>query len=641
MPQAEDWVDTVLEKLDSGQTTITAEDMRCKDTNQWRECWEQVALSLLAYKPARMIEFLLATNAQQDLETHVFEDSLLQLARYFKHHRDASRLQQLVEAFCHMVEQRPDRLLTFLNDFVHVLLNCSSEKQQRRLFMVLKTHQVKLHPYSWLHFSSRFAKTSQFEAAIEALLLAHHAGARLDSYSFRSCCTTILRKSSEQPDSLRLCLRLVSTLVDMGVTFNLPICNVIMLNTIEAGDLKTAFSVYHSLMERGLKPDEVTFLVLLKGCRLNINDAQLLDEIIRDAIAHINVRESPKVATAILQNLALHHSKHNPTTALNTLTEAYAQFFDLEPLKILGLPLNPSLQSRITTETPPMPPSRHALTFMLGATITHYLLTAPTPAANTRQILDIYTRWRTHVENSHTNSFADPLLASLATTDHVPNLFLAAFAKNKKTLLLAARVVRDLQRPLPPTAITTQTKPTVHTWSIFLHGFTLHGQMQLAEEVLTYMRKLGIEPNTVTWNSLVKGYANLQDGENVAEVLREMERAGLVWDVWTHKGLRNLREREGLEERMRRLRVAEQLDFSGDLKEGLGERFGEQDVDVDAGLRMDGTEMLIAEDDELRGGGGDAVQRPGKASGVEEGFGDSPGEIAEQQAEAYRPFRGA
>jgi pentatricopeptide repeat protein len=248
------------------------------------------------------------------------------------------------------------------------------------------------------------------------------------------------------------------------------------------------------------------------------------------------------------------------------------------------------------------------MTFMIGATIQHYLTSASTPTSNTKRIIDLYTRWRQHVENADGNG--DPHLASLASTDHAANTFLSAFTRHQKTLLFAARVVRDMQRPLPPTALPgiTQIKPTVQTWSIFLLGFTRHKQMELAEQVLTYMRKQGIEPNQVTWNTLTAGYAGVQDVEGTVETLRRAERAGMVWDLWTHRGLRYLRERERLEVELRRRRVSETLDFSSELKEGLGERIGEQ-----------------------------------QSGEVVEGFGDSAGEIAEQGVEngdgaAYRPF---
>ena len=614
-PRAFERVEAVLDKLDSGHTVITAEDLDCEGIrNIWRYRWGQVALWLLSYEPKRMTQFLLATNSQPGLQSYHFEDSLLQLARCFKYSREKTRMQEVAEAFCTMVEEQPERQLVFMNEFVTLLMRSCSDEQMRRLYDTVSTHKAKLHAYTWLHFTTYFARNNQFETALDCLLKAHKNGADMDGYAFRSNCTTILRRSSEQPDGLRVCLRAVSTLVDIGVKFNLPICNVIMLNAVEAGDLKTAFSVYHSLMERGLKPDEATFLVLLKGCRMNIDDAQLLDEIIRDAISNINVRQNEKVATEILYCLALHHSKHHPANALNTIAEAYAQLFDLTPLQKLDLPISPTLLSKPPSKTP-MQPTRHALTFLISATINHHLTTATTPTSNTPKILALYTRWRSHVETA-----TDPLLASLATTDHLANTFLSAFTRHERTLLFAARVVRDMQRPLPPTSPPgiVQIRPTVQTWSIFLLGFTRHRQMKLAEQVLTYMRKQGVEPNQVTWNTLSAGYAGCQDVEGVGGSLRRAEREGMVWNHWTRRGLRFLRGREGLEAEMARRRVAESLDFSGELKEGLGGRLAEAPRE----------EALAIEERRVE----------------QEGFGDSAGEIAEQGVEdghggAYRPFR--
>lgn len=644
-PQAFEWAEVVLDKLESGQTVITAEEMRSEGVNNWRYFWEQVTLWLLRYDSRSAVQFLLATNSQKRVESYHFEDALLQLARFYKHRYRTAHIPHLAEAFCTMVEERPERELVFLNEFITLLVRHSPYEQRRRIFDTINNHKVKIHPYTWLHMTTLFAHSNHFETALDCLLKAHEHGARLDDYAFRSNCTTILRRSSEQPDGLRVCLRVVSTLVDIGVKFNLAICNVIMLNAVEAGDLKTAFSVYHSLMERGLKPDEATFLVLLKGCRMNIDDAQLLDEIIRDAIGNINVRQNEKVATEILYCLALHHSKHNPANALNTIAEAYAQLFDLTPLQTLGLPISPTLQAKSPAEKP-MPPTRHAITFLINATINHYLTTAPTPTSNTKPLVDLYTRWRTHVENTTLNP--SPALAALASTDHVSNTFLTAFTRHQRTLLFAARVVRDMQRPLPPTSLPgiTQAKPTVQTWSIFLLGFTRHKQMKLAEQVLTYMRKEGIQPNQVTWNSLTAGYAGAQDLEGTVEVLRRAEAEGMVWDFWTRRGLRFLREREGLEVLLKRRRVSEVLDFSSELKVGLAERLGgdvllSEEVDglsTEEGGALSSEEASALSSEEVNA----LPVEEAKVMEVQ-GFGDSAAEIAEQGMEgegngAYRPF---
>ena len=485
------------------------------------------------------------------------------------------------------------------------------------MFAAVNAHNVQVpSSFTWLHFSSYFAKRGHFIKALDSLLEAHKHGIGLNSLAFRMTCSTVLRKSSEETDGLRVCLRVVSTLVDIGVKLDGPICDIIMLNAVDAGDLKTAFSVYHSLMERGLQPRESTFIILLQGCKLNIDDVDLLNEIIRDAIGNINVRKNVIVATQIMHCLALHHSMHNPQTVLNTLTEAYAQLFGLQPLQKLRLPM-PNVSQHHPASEELMAPSRHAMTFMIGASIQQTLSHNASP----KEVLPLYERWRELVEAG------DPLHADLATTDHLANVFLMAFIRTPKGLLHAARVVRDMQRPLPPSAGVQQCKPTVQTWSIFLHGFTRHRQMKLGEQVLNYMRSKGIEPNSVTWNTLMTGYARAQDVDGTLGTLRLMEASGMVWDVWTHGGMKALKDRRRLEEEYEKRRLTQSLDFTDDLKQGLGKRL--------SGAPEEGESPPVP----AEAAGPAAYQKSDDRTGesnLVDGFGDSPGDIAEQGA--YRPF---
>ena len=559
------WVEDVLDPLDKHDHVALQEDaaFQCEKGHDW--VWMQVALWMLAYEPQQMIRFLLATHVEPYVPATYIEDSLLHLSRHFAHSDDLNRarnMQQLADTFCVLAERRSKETLSFFNPFIRTLIPHCLDEQVHRLYQKVRVHKVHLHPFTFMHFATYFAKNDYFQQALDALLEARNVGANVNGYGFRSNCSTLLRRSIAQPGGLRVCLRVVSNLVDIGVKLDNPICDIIMLNAVEAGDLKTAFAVYRSLMERGLRPTESTFAVLLKGCKMNIDDVDMLNETIHSAIGNVNVRKSELVATEILHCLALHHSKHNPTTALNTLTEAYAQLFDLGPLLRLGLPIPQVSQKRLTAETL-MPPTRHAITFLIGASIQHALSRVPHPL----EILPLYERWRELVETG------EPLIADLATTDHVSNIFLAAFIRTPSGLIHAARVVRDMQLPLPKIASITQSPPTVQTWSIFLHGFTRHGRTALAEQVLTYMRGKGIEPNQVTWNTLVSGYARAQDVEGTVEALRRLEGEGGAWDAWTFRGMGRLRARERLGVELRRERFERGMDFGGELRGGIGGRF--------------------------------------------------------------------
>lgn len=180
----------------------------------------------------------------------------------------------------------------------------------------------------------------------------------------------------------------------------------------------------------------------------------------------------------------------------------------------------------------------------------------------------IYQRYRTHVYNR-----VEPF-ASLAHSSHCYNAFLGTFTKNKRTLVNAAEVIKDMQNGAadsPPSA----APPDVQSWSIFLEGFTRHGQLKLAEQVLTYMRSKNLEPNSVTWNTLLAGYASEQDFDGLLDVIERLDASGHAWDEWTHDGLRRFRNSEmlrgALEQRGKGARTLP-LDFTEDLKMGLETR---------------------------------------------------------------------
>ncbi len=603
------WAEEFLEQIDDGQTNVqyTADTLEEMTDESHHYAWAQIGLWLLAYDRHGMMKFLLATHTEPYVPVVYIETSLRQLGAHIYHSEGLDReaeAKALADAFCTLVNRGDNQRLTFENPFLRLLLSYCSVKQNLQVYQAVTTHNVRTLALSWCHYVSYFAKNDYYQQSLDALVKAHEIGGfLLNGWIFRSVCSTLLRRSITQPDGLRESLRVVSTIVDMGVVLDNPICDIIMLNAIEAGDLKTAFDVYHSLMQRGLRPTERTFTVLLKGCKTNIDNVEMLNEVIRDAISNINVRASTLVTSNIMHCLALHHSKHHPETALQTLTEAYVQFFDLAPLQRLGLPMPTIPPTRMTTEDP-MPPTPHVLGYMIGASINHTLQHDQNP----KQIIPLYTRWRELTESG------DPAFAVTATTDHIANIFLSAFIRRPSGLLSAAQLVKAMQRPLPESAGVQQIQPTVQTWNIFLHGFSRHGQTKLAEKVLNYMRSKGVPEDTVTWNTLLMGYAKVQNLDGAVDVIKRGGESGAVWDQWTDSGVARLRDRKKQDVLRRRLEDGREIDFSAELKEGLGERLG----------------------------GGESVEQGRGHRSVErdDGYGDSPADLAHRggSVAAYKPF---
>ncbi|KAF2161609.1 hypothetical protein M409DRAFT_58998 [Zasmidium cellare ATCC 36951] len=562
--------------------------------------WSQIALWLMYNEPEYMIKFLQETHTWPYPPVSCIDDSLRYLAMHFSHQKDAEQLQALSELFPLLADREKGGRLHIDGSFFRLLMPHCSHEQINEMYRAVKVHHVKVDWNTYLHFSTHFARSGHFEQALDALLEAKNADAALDSYAFRSNCATLLRNSIRQPAGLRVCMRIVDNLVKIGVTLNNQLCNIVMLNAVEAGDLKTAFSIYSSLVEHGLEADSYTYAILLKGCKSSIDDADTLNATIRDAIQHVNVTGQPVVATEILHCLAIHHKKHNPERAYEILVEAFGQLFDTNPLQQLGL-----LPSRApgpeSASQGTMPPSQQSMAIMMAMFLDHDFSRSRSAA----HPYEVHRQFRALVDLN-----AEPF-TSMIETDHISNCFLMTFIKTKKGLLYAAEVIKDMQRE-PPDSKAKQCKPTQQSWSIFLHGFSRHGLMKLAEQVLNYMRNKGIEPNEVTWNTLATGYASAQDMEGLLDVLRRMELDSVTWDEWTMNGLRKFQDQDRLRQEFERRRKVPQLDFTSDIKDSLGER--------------------------LNTFGDDARRIEQRREDAAQGAADSPSDLAESGAQSYTPF---
>lgn len=564
-PRAAELVEIVSQRMADNED-MGLQGLANKYNMEKSSVWAHIALWMLHYDKDCLVEFLLATGKSYSPGPWV-ADCLQVLAAHYRQSGSLEAVQYVekLNRIFHMLSENPSgKGITFDGRYVRLVLPYSTTAQMIELHKAIKVGQFKVHANTMMHLTAYFAKHDHFHQALDVLLDAHRSGASVVSYPFRSNCSTLLRKAMNLPGGLRICLRIVDNLVKIGVTLNTRLCNIIILNAVEAGDVKTAHDIYRSLIENNVKADKYTHALLLKACKLVIDDADTLNHTITSAIEAVNVSRNKIVAVEILHCLALHHTRNSGDSSWSTICQAYAQIFDLDPLVKLGLPIPPSVQSTPRAKTPMTNVPPQAVGIMLR---TYLYLIASGHGASTRA-QTIYQRYVTLVDSG-----VKPF-ASTALTSYCYNAFLSAFIKNKRTLINAAEVIKDMQRASttsPPTA----TAPDIQSWSIFLKGFTQHGQLRLAEQVLTYMRSKDMEPTAVTWNTLLAGYASQQDFDGLLDVVDRFDQSGHAWDEWTYNGLRRFRNSEQLKGAMEQRGKSVQLDFVSDLREGLEARLTE------------------------------------------------------------------
>ncbi|KAM3432159.1 hypothetical protein MY4824_006708 [Beauveria thailandica] len=104
----------------------------------------------------------------------------------------------------------------------------------------------------------------------------------------------------------------------------------------------------------------------------------------------------------------------------------------------------------------------------------------------------------------------------------------------------------DHGKPADETAMekAVHPAPTVLTMTILLRGLLYQREDALAEQLLQVMRELDIEPNLVTWNTLIRHKALAQNTDETVTLLQEMEAAGLKPDKYTYDAFRKLRDQD-------------------------------------------------------------------------------------------------
>ncbi|KAF1350828.1 hypothetical protein BDV97DRAFT_350502 [Delphinella strobiligena] len=524
--------------LDHPEATLHVPELVKQFNRSWEEIWMHAMLHLLQSEPNNVPRFLKRTHLSPHPPAAWVNDSLQFLATAYSTSDTPvpqESFDELVDTLCTVMDRSGSRPLIMRGSCLHLLFRRCTKDQMLRLCDSMGHHRVQTHWRTQLHLATCLARHDCFDKALDAMLESASSGAEPKSSQFESTCSTILRNAATQSDGLRVSLRIIQNLAELGVKLNVQHCNIVMLNAVECGDLKSAYNVYHSLVDNGLQADKYTHAILLKGCKPSIDDSETLNAIIRQAIKDTEIIKSPVVATEILHCLYLHHFQRNPDTAFSTLVEAYTQLFDATSL--IRMHMLPADCQDASQPTLPRP-TRPALWIMVSA----YLRNRTDRHGNqsAHQQYNLYKQIRVLAERG-----VQPWVA-LTQSDHISNAFLMAFAAHPSSLAHAAEVIRDMQTPLPalPDNANPKThverevcKPTVQSWSIFLHAFARHKKMDLAEQVLQYMREKGMQPNQVTWNSLVGGYAGIRDAEGAANAFKRMQEEGHKGDERTFRAM--------------------------------------------------------------------------------------------------------
>lgn len=549
--------------------------------------WCNMMLWVLHRYPAWAIHVLLATYTPPYPPFYMVADVLQNLAGFYlqktDRHSVALDTREYHQTVYHLLDGCVDTTPYLTQKTIFLYLTRASLEQSHQFYNTLSNQNVRMSEDSYLHFAYFFGMHGDFERALDALFESVRVGVDVTSWKFLSTFNKILRWCVTNPEGYHSMSYIVSSLLEMGGQMNARLYHVLMINAVEANDMKMALRVFNLLEENNVKPDRFTYQILLRGCRDN-HDYDLVENIVQRADQLMESDPNPHLATNILFAVYLRHPRHKqtPRALFHTTITAFAKYFTPGMLVELGVVsardvrlfwgptstnyLGARREARVLTE-----PTTPALNTVLAA----YLLANPS-TSKIDTMFQNFVGWLNRTETMDKQKKRQRQFIEMAMTEHPYNFFLLAYAKHAESLQKCTSVVHTMSLGLPQSLlgrdpITNQpikpATPTVRTFSILLSAFARHGQTAAAEKVMQVMQQRGLEPNEVTWATLVRGYAKNQDIRGMAKTLAGLQRQG--FDGWEGRddivsAFGVVRDREGL------MKAWEEGNLEGAEKEEAG-----------------------------------------------------------------------
>ena len=541
--------------------------------------WQNVMLWCLKYRRKQALMLLLATFKGRKYRPprYVVADCLKLIARHFLFkvsNPNPSAIDAIWLLTCKTISGASDQQQNFpvSQDLIYLILQHSDDSQVLSFYELLGSNKVVLHVNTMVKFLDRFLDMGRINLSMKLLRTIASTDFDLSLDRVQMACVKLLRARFDTQEEYAVRSNILTQILEMGIRPKVPMFNAILLNAGEGGDFANAWQMYRLARENALVPDSITYGVLMKGAKLSGKSSNL-EMVIREIQANGKVLRDLRLVSGVLDAISL----LSPGAQFGAMLDFYKQHCDLRPLQELSL-CGDGIQTPPGANCSAIWPNSHILTQMILAYVRlhHHSL----------GLIRIYNLYYQHVKENH------PLIAPLAKDDFVANSFIMAFGKKSSTLQHCTTVVKHMLEFSSLGYVTFDSTPyaapTVQTWSILFAAYFRNGQRRAAEKVLGMMRERGIQCDRVTWNTLVSGYALLQDVDAAVDTVKRMKAAGFEVDAYTTKGLGRLWTRDRL---MKALETSIKEPFvHGESAEGLVPPLLDSEEQHEANVALD-TEM--------------------------------------------------
>ena len=493
--------------------------------------WRDVMLWCLKYQKDQALMLLLATYKGRKYRPprYMVSDALESLAHHYLYKKSTpdpmvvDSIWLLTRSF---VDGANDQERTFhvAQHVIYTILKQSDDSRVLSLYFLLAVNKTSLHVHTMLHLLERFVDMGRLKLAMTLLRTIASTGFDLSYGQIQMACIKLLRANVGSQSEYNVRSNILMQILEIGVSPNIRMFNTILLNMGESDDFTQAWHLYRAVKGNALMPDPDTYCVLLKGAELS-GKVSNLEMVVHEIQTNGNMLKDLRLLSDMLNAVSLLSPGHE----FEAMLDVYRQYCDLTPLQTLSL-CGEETRAPPNASCSEVLPTKYILSRMILAYIRRN--------QGSLNLLHNYNQYYQCVKESH------PSIAPLAETDYVANAFLLAFGNSPSTLRHCTIVVKHMlelssrKDAIPGSVI--YAAPTVQTWSILVDNYFRNKQRHAGEQVLAMMRQRGMKPNQVTWNSVIKGYAILQDVRATMDAVKGMRAAGFETDSYTVNALGKL-----------------------------------------------------------------------------------------------------
>ena len=549
------------------------------------ELWPELMMTVLDKHPNAAVKVLAATYTAPYPPNYAVSDCINFITSHFFQNQESpehGQVGKIYSVVTYLLHKSPGQRLVLSQHAIYLLVKHLETIQVKAFYELLGDTGQPFSTNTLMQFTYRLSNSGDTDLAFEILQRISREGGDFNSRKLKSVCTNLLEKNGRSSNTGLSDSQIFEFLLGCGMKPNRGTYKILLQNSFESRDDRNGWKIYNMMKADGIKAGGFVYSLLLNDSKMRMDHSAIahLVEVIRETRvknAHIgtDILHAIFLLSANEKRISLTDHLQETPTAFERMLPVYCKYFHLQPLS----EIIHDFSTRFGHLVPKDGIESKSLLVPRSQTLV-VMLTAFLKDSRPESTINQYKWFRRLVLNGN------PAVSELLQSTHTYNLFVKALAESFNTLDWCPRIVRDMissakpaaEQKEAPSSINTARPgapashgkprngqsladvndsehpqgsvagpaPDVYTWSILLNAFLSHGQTKAAEKVLTMMTSRGITPNHVSWNSLVAGYARLQDIDMMVDAVDRMEAAGFQTDEYTMSSMSRIRHYRAL-----------------------------------------------------------------------------------------------